>query len=273
MIDTEITDKKRAARKSSSFCDDQTLLDARCPKRAARGSMREAGAQGNLRCRGSCGAGGSMTLNIYQTERDAERTTGTVTDTGGGFQRRERMEIFDVCDENGLPTGERVERSVAHAKGILHRTAHVWIIRMQDGRCEVLLQKRSAQKDSYPGMYDTSSAGHIQAGKEPLESALRELEEELGIKAREEELSFIGYFRTRYEEEFHGKPFRDNEMISVFVYCQPVEISDLVLQKSEVEEVRFFDIDAVYQEIWAGSDRFCVNPEGMKLLMEYLGRA
>lgn len=267
MIDTEITDKKRAARKSSSFCDDQTLLDARCPKRAARGSMREAAAQGKLRRRGK-----------HDPEHIPDRTGRREDDRDGygyrgGFQRRERMEIFDVCDESGLPTGEKVERSVAHAKGILHRTAHVWIIRMQDGRCEVLLQKRSVQKDSYPGMYDTSSAGHIPAGKEPLESALRELEEELGIKAREEELSFIGYFRTRYEEEFHGKPFRDNEMISVFVYCQPVEISDLVLQKSEVEEVRFFDIDAVYQEIRAGSDRFCVNPEGMKLLMEYLGRA
>ena len=90
------------------------------------------------------------------------------------------MEFFDVCDERGLPTGEVVERSVAHSKGILHRTAHVWIIKKVDGRWQVLLQKRSKDKDSYPGQFDTSSAGHIPAGMEPLESARRELREELG---------------------------------------------------------------------------------------------
>ena len=67
-----------------------------------------------------------------------------------------------------MPTGEVVERSVAHSKGILHRTAHVWIIRKVEGRWQVLLQKRSMENDSYPGLYDTSSAGHIPAGEEPL---------------------------------------------------------------------------------------------------------
>lgn len=30
------------------------------------------------------------------------------------------MELLDVVDENGIPTGETVERSIAHAKGIRH---------------------------------------------------------------------------------------------------------------------------------------------------------
>ena len=53
------------------------------------------------------------------------------------------MELFDICDENGLPTGETVERKEAHAKGIRHRTAHVWVIRQREGRIQVLLQKLS----------------------------------------------------------------------------------------------------------------------------------
>ena len=180
------------------------------------------------------------------------------------------MEYFDVCDERGLPTGEVVERSVAHSRGILHRTAHVWIIRMAEGRWQVLLQKRSANKDSYPGMFDTSSAGHIPAGMEPLESARRELKEELGISAGEEELQFIGTFRTQYEEVFHGEPFRDNEVINIYVYKKPVDPKGLVLQESEVEEVRYFDLLEVYEEICTGSEWCCVNPKGMKVLVEYL---
>lgn len=184
--------------------------------------------------------------------------------------RRNVVEWFDVCGENGLPTGEIVERSVAHSEGILHRTAHVWIIRKLDGRWQVLLQKRSAEKDSYPGMYDTSSAGHIPAGMEPLASARRELAEELGICASEDELQFIGTFRTQYEEVFHGKPFRDNEMISIYVYNKPVEPDNLVLQESEVEEVRYWDLEETYEEVCRGSDRFCMNPKGMKVLVDFL---
>ena len=87
------------------------------------------------------------------------------------------MELFDIIDENGNPTGKIVERSIAHAEGIPHRTAHIWIIRRRNEKTEILLQKRSRNKDSFPGKFDTSSAGHIQAGDEPMESALRELEE------------------------------------------------------------------------------------------------
>ena len=71
------------------------------------------------------------------------------------------MEYLDICDENGQPTGQCITRSEAHRQGILHRTAHVWIVRKENGRTEVLLQKRSMQKESFPGLYDTSSAGHI----------------------------------------------------------------------------------------------------------------
>lgn len=180
------------------------------------------------------------------------------------------MEYFDICDEEGMPTGEIVERSVAHSEGIRHRTAHVWILREEQGRTQVLLQKRSTNKDSYPGMYDTSSAGHIPAGMEPLESAIRELGEELGIHAHKEQLEYIGKFRVQYEEEFYGEPFRDNEVIRVYVYREPVDPRKLVLQEEEVEEVRFFDVAEVYEEVQKGSDEICVNPVGMKVLVDYL---
>lgn len=181
------------------------------------------------------------------------------------------MEFFDICSESGLPTGETVSRRQAHEKGILHRTAHVWILRKREGRRQVLLQKRSRQKDSYPGMYDTSSAGHIPAGEEPLPSALRELREELGIAATEDELRYAGHFRIEYQEQFHHRQFRDNEYVHVFVYTEPVDKADLTLQKSEVEDADWFDLQEVWREIQGTSDRFCVAPAGMRVLLRYLG--
>ena len=85
------------------------------------------------------------------------------------------MEYFDICDESGSPTGEIIDRETAHRDGILHRTAHVWIVRKKTQGYDILLQKRSMEKDSFPGLYDTSSAGHIPTGSEPLPSAIREL--------------------------------------------------------------------------------------------------
>ena len=179
-------------------------------------------------------------------------------------------EYLDIVDESGQPTGETISRDAAHTDGILHRTAHVWVVRKTDQGYDILLQKRSEEKDSFPGLYDTSSAGHIPADEEPLESALRELKEELGITATEDQLHYAGSFRIQYEKEFHGRMFRDNEVTWVYVYEKSVEISSLKLQESEVSEVRWFDLDEVWNEIRTDRSRFCVPTGGLNVLREYL---
>ena len=180
------------------------------------------------------------------------------------------MEIFDVIDKDGNPTGETVTREQAHTEGIPHRTAHIWILRKKEGRIQVLLQKRSKNKDSFPGMFDTSSAGHIQAGDEQLESALRELEEELGIHATPEQLHFAGTFPISFAKEFHGKMFRDEELAFVYIYYQPVDITELILQKEEVETVEWFDFEKTYEECRHCRDKFCVPSGGFEVVRKYL---
>ena len=180
------------------------------------------------------------------------------------------MEIFDICDAAGQPTGETICRSEAHRLGVRHRTAHIWIVRRAGGRTEILLQKRSMNKDSYPGRYDTSSAGHIQAGDEPKESALRELAEELGVRAEPDELEFAGNYCIRYSGEFNGKPFRDNEVVFVYLYRDAVEIDALTLQAEEVESAAWFDLEDTLRAVGAGDRRFCVPLTGLELLKAFL---
>lgn len=182
------------------------------------------------------------------------------------------MEIFDIVDENGKPTGKTIERTEAHANGIWHRTAHIWIARKWDDKWQVLLQKRALTKDSFPGRYDTSSAGHIQAGDEPLESALRELEEELGIKADADDLQFVNTFTIDYEKEFYGKTFKDCEIAFVFVYLKKLDISKVTVQKEELDCVEWFDMEDTYTECLAHNQKFCVPVKGLELVREYLSR-
>ena len=178
-------------------------------------------------------------------------------------------EFFDICDETGQPTGEIVSRSRAHREGICHRTAHIWVLDRTKPYVRILLQKRSADKDSFPGCYDTSSAGHVQAGDEPLASALRELEEELGISAVPEDLTFFDTFRIQFEDEFHGKPFRDDEVAFVYLYEKLVRIEELTLQKEEVESVRWFSLDEVYLRLQRNDPAFCVPADSIDLLRSH----
>ena len=118
-------------------------------------------------------------------------------------------EFLDIVDENGQPTGEIIDRETAHAKGVLHRTSHVWLARRKKGKVQILLQKRAKHKSSFPGCYDISSAGHIPAGNSYEVSALRELEEELGVKAEEKDLIYCGDRKVIWDDVFFDKPFHD----------------------------------------------------------------
>lgn len=152
-------------------------------------------------------------------------------------------EYLDIVDEYGNPTGEIVDREKAHTEGIRHRTSHVWILRRGNSGVEVLLQKRSQNKDSFPGCYDISSAGHIPAGVEWKASALRELEEELGIDwITEEDLRLCGQRKIAHDDIFHGKPFVDRQLSNIYCLWLDVDPANLTLQEEEVEAVVWMNL-------------------------------
>ena len=177
------------------------------------------------------------------------------------------MELFDILNPDGSKSGIVRERGVAHREGSLHGTVHMWIVRPNEaGGYDVLLQKRSACKDSNPGCYDISSAGHIEAGDEPLPAAVREMEEELGLRVRPEELTFIGVHRGAFEAEFYGRMFRDNELSYVYLYTGPVDVADLTLQEEEVESVLWMDYEECRQQVEAGTLANCIYLDEFRMV-------
>ncbi len=181
------------------------------------------------------------------------------------------LELFDVRDSEGKVTGVARERALVHSNGDPHGTAHIWVVRNNSsGGWDVLLQKRSQNKDSNPGCYDISSAGHIQAGDDFLPAALRELKEELGIQARPEQLEFIGYHRGCREAVFNGKMFKDNEISAIYIYREPVDIHKLKLQKEELESVMWMDLEACRQAVREGTLFNCIYPEELEMLSDKL---
>lgn len=178
------------------------------------------------------------------------------------------MEYIDLRREDGSTTGEVKERSLVHRDGDLHGTSHVWLIRYREDRrsADVLLQKRSRNKDSFPGSYDISSAGHIPSGADFGDSALRELEEELGIRAEAEELIFAFVHIGRHEAEFYGKPFKNHEYSRVYLYECNLLPEEMRLQKEEVEGVIWMDYRECLSHIRKGDLDHCIFPDEFERL-------
>ena len=89
------------------------------------------------------------------------------------------------------------ERGLVHRDGDWHRSVHVWLAHTMNNdrgqvHCKVLLQRRSPYKDTHPNLLDVSCAGHVDAGSDTVETATRELQEELGGS---------GIMQGRYEAE------------------------------------------------------------------------
>ena len=180
------------------------------------------------------------------------------------------MELFEILNPDGTFSGRTSERNIVHATGALHATSHVWLIRPNEASgYDILLQERCATKESYPGCYDISSAGHIPYSEDYVTSALRELEEELGIVATAEELHFIGTHQNESKEIFHGKLFWNHEYSHVYLYlCNEEPIFHL--QEEEVASVRWMDLEDCIQAVTKGSIPNCIFLKELNLIKESL---
>ena len=177
------------------------------------------------------------------------------------------LELFDEIREDGSRTGVVKERGVVHEDGSLHPTVHTWIVRPNDkSGYDLLLQKRSECKDSNPGCWDISSAGHVEAGHGYLESAVRELKEELGIDALPGQLREVGTRRCGFESEFYGRPFRDNELSMIYIYKEPVNTAELTLQESEVSETAWMDYEECRRKVAGHLFQNCIYEDELDMV-------
>lgn len=87
-------------------------------------------------------------------------------------------EIFDVVNSNDEVIGCNT-RSEVHKLNLLHRSVHA-IVMNQSG--QVFLQHRGPDRDNNPDLWDSSVAGHLQAGEDYDQAMVRETEEEIGIR-------------------------------------------------------------------------------------------
>ncbi len=95
------------------------------------------------------------------------------------------MELWDVVDRNGRPTGRTVARKARIAPGDYHVVVHVWIA---DESGLWLIQRRAPHVDSDPNIW-ACTGGCVLAGEDSRSAAVRETREELGVSLDPEALT------------------------------------------------------------------------------------
>ncbi len=136
-------------------------------------------------------------------------------------------EMFDVVDENDRVVGTEL-RTVVHAEKQRHRAVHVLVFNKTG---ELLLQKRSAWKDREPLKWDSSAAGHLEPGESYETGALRETEEELGIRT----------LLTR-RGKIPACPNTGEEFVEVFTTRHD---GPFTLPPAEIEDAMFFPLTVI----------------------------
>ena len=171
-------------------------------------------------------------------------------------------EFLNLIDSEARLTSMAKPRSLVHRDGELHPAVHIWIIKRKDMGIYVLLQKRSHEKHICPDCYDVSAAGHVAQGEEFRSTAVRETEEELGLKIHGSDLELIGLHKNEYKE----KDINDYEMRAIYLCRENVDIDKLVLQSSEVSDVCWAEIDELLAVMHDGDFKHCIDLEELAMI-------
>ena len=160
------------------------------------------------------------------------------------------MELIDVVDEKGNYTGQTMERSEVQRLKLPYWEVIMLVV---NDKKQVLLQKRSSTKKFYPNKWALCS-GLVVAGESIDEAAIRELEEEIGVRFSIDQLKIL-------EENLNLTRF-------YYVVCNKEE-DEFVIQEEELSCVKWYDIDEVIKMI-KNHDESLIIKESRIYLLEKL---
>jgi len=130
-------------------------------------------------------------------------------------------EMLDIVNEFDEVIAQ-ASRAHIHETNQLHRATHIMLTNSQG---QVFVQLRSGTKDTNPGLWDSSAAGHVDAGETYLNCARRELEEELGIRLDADQLMEVG----------QQPPTPDNGFEFVRIYAASSDAA-ITLEPGEIDD-------------------------------------
>lgn len=146
------------------------------------------------------------------------------------------MELLDVLDENGNKTGVVKSKEEIYKTGEWFRSVHIWIINENN---ELLLQRRSPNKTTYPNLWAVSVSGHVSAGETSVAAVIREIKEEIDVDITPEQCEYL--FTIRRQNVFDNcinRVYDDNYLVRL-----NIDVNSAKIQETELNEIKYFNID------------------------------
>ena len=144
------------------------------------------------------------------------------------------MEYWDIYLADGSKTEKKVLRGNKMNEGEFHLVVHIAIY---DQNGNLLIQKRTLNKESFPGYWDFGVGGSAVCGENSQQAAQRELLEEVGILY--DFSNQIPLFRS----------YGIHSFVDFYAIEYDGNICDLVLQTDEVEKIKWASQEEIYEMI------------------------
>ena len=164
------------------------------------------------------------------------------------------MEYLDVVNDKDKVIGKASHEDI-YKKLLTHRIVHILVF---NKRGEMLLQLRAQDRSFCPLHWSTSAGGHVRSGETPQQAAMRELNEELGVK-----LPLIFGYKDFYVNQQPYEIGLKKFLITFIAKSDgPFNIG------SEVEKIVFLTLEQIKAMI-KHRDKF--HPELLFLLKKHFG--
>jgi isopentenyl-diphosphate Delta-isomerase len=168
-------------------------------------------------------------------------------------------ELVDVCDEKNNLTGISKPKSYIREMGLWRRASHVWLY---SSRGEVLIQLRAKSKKIAPNVWDTSVAGGLIAGETPEECAIRELREEIGLKADKNQLDL--YKIMPIDSADSG--IKNREFCYVFFLRFDGDVKNLKIQEDEIQKIKLMPLDELEKQLKSHREEYSSKVEWQEII-------
>lgn len=154
-------------------------------------------------------------------------------------------ELLECFDNNGK-TIQSKSRDEVHAKPytIWHGVASVWLL---NNKGEILCFMRADWIDGNPNKWQTYIGGHVKAGSDFLKTALIEVAEEIGLKAREEDFKLVDLGKREDVMHFY----------KMYAILFNDDLSKLHFTDGEVAGVKWFSFEDYEKEKEKNPDQWC----------------
>lgn len=153
-----------------------------------------------------------------------------------------------ACFDNAGDQIEPRTRKKVHEQPLRfwHAVTNIWVINSQG---KILCTKRSSQNEGNPNKWQTYVGGHVKHGDSFEETAIKELDEELGLTPNDGKLAFF--------KKEKGEPWK--HIVVMYAFFWDGKIEDIDTKDGEIDEAKWMSFDEYILEKNTHPEQWCNN--------------